>query len=646
MADQVELTVCPPHYWEVTSVRIEGVSHYHHRCVRCEAEKDVPLSATTGLGFYTYFEGRWQRVAEVKAIQNGNAAGDFATLPGNVAVLRVKERQYQVAGSLPAGGTLHTDANVDILSPRDYTPASDGSIAGTGSKAPSQGSILFMPTVVGSGQDTAAVVNDILADDSRRSKHIQALVDLARGDQVDGVDLEYSSVNADRESDFTDFVKTLADKLHHDNKRLSLTLPPPSNQRQAYNWKMLGQSADIIKILPIADPQAYWQTMPAAIAQITKDVDPSKVMLVVSPFSVEGGGNTSRPIGYLQAMVQAAEAAVREPVDPNDIKPGTAVKLVAKSLDETEGASPIRWDDGSATVSYVLGGTERKRIFIENSFSVAFKLEIVQAYALGGVALSDASAQSDVANVWPTIRGLVQSATVTLLRPNDSNLLPIWQAPDGGDLGAGAGTTASWVPNKMGTYNLILVVSDGERRFGRKILVEVKAAPELSSTPLVTFGPTPTPAATTITPTPTSSPVLKVQIGKRADGDDPDLTFEDPEETSPGSEVTYRIVIDNDAAVPVKIISLTDDKYPGIVCSDADGANVIGRTLAEEGIPGDGPTVDDQGSDAATCTFKEPAPASPPRITDVVTVVVEDAQGNRYTDFDDATVTTCTGPCA
>src|SRR5437870_3785619 len=49
---------------------------------------DKGLSATTGLGFYTYFEGRWQRVAEVKAIQNGNAAGDFATLPGNVAVLR------------------------------------------------------------------------------------------------------------------------------------------------------------------------------------------------------------------------------------------------------------------------------------------------------------------------------------------------------------------------------------------------------------------------------------------------------------------------------------------------------------------------------------------------------------------------------
>jgi hypothetical protein len=42
----LEIALCPPHHWEVTSVRIEGVCHYHHHCVKCNAEKDVPLSAT------------------------------------------------------------------------------------------------------------------------------------------------------------------------------------------------------------------------------------------------------------------------------------------------------------------------------------------------------------------------------------------------------------------------------------------------------------------------------------------------------------------------------------------------------------------------------------------------------------------------
>ncbi len=47
MSQTVQAPVCPPHHWEVTSVRIEGVCHYHHRCIKCEAEKDVPLSAST-----------------------------------------------------------------------------------------------------------------------------------------------------------------------------------------------------------------------------------------------------------------------------------------------------------------------------------------------------------------------------------------------------------------------------------------------------------------------------------------------------------------------------------------------------------------------------------------------------------------------
>jgi len=46
MPEGNQAQLCPPHHWEVTSIRIDGVSHYHHRCVRCEAQKDIPFSAT------------------------------------------------------------------------------------------------------------------------------------------------------------------------------------------------------------------------------------------------------------------------------------------------------------------------------------------------------------------------------------------------------------------------------------------------------------------------------------------------------------------------------------------------------------------------------------------------------------------------
>src|SRR5207247_10284601 len=129
----------------------------------------------------------------------------------------------------------------------------------------------------------------------------------------------------------------------------------------------------------IAGPVSYWETMPRAISQVVADVDPSTLMLVLSPYSIEGVGDVTRPIGYLQAMVLAGEAAVREPANPNDIKPGVTVKLVAKNLDEGEGASSLRWDNDAAAVRFDLGGTERRRIIIENSFSAGFTLAIVTA---------------------------------------------------------------------------------------------------------------------------------------------------------------------------------------------------------------------------------------------------------------------------
>lgn len=597
----------------------------------------------TGLGFYTFFESRWQRLSDVSVTDGKVAEGDFPSVPDNLAVLKVVAHTYQVAGSLPAGSGLHSEARVNILSPRDFAPAGDGSVQGTATKVAADRGFMLMPTIVASGDDTAAIVNDILATQSSRDRHVQAILSLVKDSKFDGIDLEYSSVDVDRGSDFTAFVKALADGLHKDSKRLSLTLPPPANQRQAYDWKALGQAVDVIKILPIADPVAYWETMPGALSKLLEGVDPAKVMLVVSPFSVETGGGAVQPVGYQQAMVQAAEAAVSEPKDPKDLQPGVTVKLVAKNMDEGEGASPMRWSDDARAVSFAPGGNNRRRVYIENAFSFGFKLELVQSYGLGGVAVADASAQSDVSNVWPSVNELVNSATVTLRRPNENALLPIWQAPDGGDLGAGAGTTATWIAPKAGAYTIVLVVSDGERRFGRKTSVEVGEGVQPSASPIETFppeSPTPTPVEETPvgTPTPTPGAGVLVEVGMRVDGSDADSEFTNDEVTSPGSSVTYLVVIDNDSDVAVSIESLVDNIYPGMDCT-GPGGNVVGATVAAD--TGDGIGVFDGGADEVQCTFTETAPeTSGETVSNTITVVVADDSGRSDADQDGAKITT------
>jgi Glycosyl hydrolases family 18 len=609
----------------------------------------LPLRETVddpaGLGFYTYSEGRWRRLADVKVVRNGRAEGEFNNVPPNIVVLRVAPEPYQVAGSLPPGGVLHPEARATIVSPRDYAPAQDGTVQGTPTQFPPERQTLVIPTIVGSGEDTAAVVNDILNDEARRSAHLQAIVSLVNDQGLDGIDLEYPSVDVDLEPEFTEFVQTLAEQLG--DKQLSLTLPPPSNQqRQAYDWKKLGEAVDTIRILPIADPVSYWDTMPRAISEVTEQVDARKVMLVISPYSIEGVGDVTRPIGYLQAMLLAAESTVREPQDPNAIKPGVNVKLVAKNLDQAEGASPLRWDEAAAAVRFDLGGTERRRIVIENFFSVGFKLEIVQAYRLGGIAVSDASAQSDVANIWPALNELMRSATLTLQRPNESSLLPVWQAPDGGDFGAGAGTTATWIAPKQGPHNVVLVVSDGERRFGRAVLVDVKKGPDTTATPLITFPPstptaTPTPApgqptAPPVTPAP--RPTLPMEMGVRADGSDEGSSASNDERTAPGSTVTYHVIIDNDSPVKVTVTQLLDNVHGNITtCKTAGGApTVVGIELEPDS--GDGPgDVDPDGPDAVSCTYEVKFPETPGEIKNAVAANVLAADGQTGSDYDDNT---------
>jgi hypothetical protein len=473
------------------------------------------------LGFYTYLDGRWQRAADAR-LDSGRqrAEADFSPLPQNLAVLRVVAQAYQVAASLPSGGTLHPDAKAGIISPRDYEPLSDGALEGSATDVEVGDGGLLIPTIVGSGEDTAAVVDDILADDSLRQQHVDAIVQLAKDGGFAGIDLEYSSVDPDLREKFTSFAQALGKALRDDGRRLSLTLPPPGPQREAYDWPVLGQAADIIKVLPIADPLNYWETMPDALGRLVEDVDPKKVMLVVSPFSAElAEGSDPKTLGYLQAMLLASEIKVREPVDPADIKTDVGVNVVAVNLAQSEGATDLRWSDAAAALSFSYGEPDKKTVYIENVFSVGFKLELVQAYALGGVSVSDGSGATDVANIWPTVNHLVESGTVTLMRPNGDSLVPRWEAPDGGDLDAAAGPGIIWRADETGSYLLRMLISDGDRRFGREITIDVKAKPQEQPSPFVTFPaeePTPTATPTPVpTPSPTAGPgpVQNVQAG-------------------------------------------------------------------------------------------------------------------------------------
>jgi uncharacterized repeat protein (TIGR01451 family) len=120
------------------------------------------------------------------------------------------------------------------------------------------------------------------------------------------------------------------------------------------------------------------------------------------------------------------------------------------------------------------------------------------------------------------------------------------------------------------------------------------------------------------------------------------FTFTSDEIVSPGSDVTYLVTIDNDSNAPVTVSSLTDDVYSGVVCRTAAGANVIGSVLAaDDGDAKLGPGHFNGGADEIQCEFVESAPANHGvKVTDTVTVEVQDDSGQTGTNTAASTITT------
>ncbi|MBI1886430.1 MAG: hypothetical protein HYS09_09010 [Chloroflexi bacterium] len=474
------------------------------------------LAETASAAFYTFAADEWRRVGDVTLANDGLLAqGDFSPFPDNLAVLEVVSRAFQSIGSLPPNGTVHEGAQglLDYVSPRDYRPAADGSVIGEATPLKLTPEQQLLPTVVATDSTSAVIVNDIISDADLTQTHIDEIVAMVESGKFAGIDLEYTGVDSDLGDQFADFVTALAQALHGVNAKLALTLPPAASDAQAepYDWAALGQAADIVKVLPMPDPEEYRDTMPAALQYATEKVDRQKLFLVVSPYSTLRSAAGIEAIGYQQAMLVATEVQPRGTSDPEKIEPGAEVELAAKNIVEGGGASSLRWSDEAAAVTFTYAGVEERTVYVENEFSVPFKLELVKAFQLRGLAVADASAESDVPDVWPVVRGLLEGGSLTLLRPNSEALVPRWQAPTGGTLDVGTGAVATWVaPDEAGSYTVDLLVSDGAHLFGQHFTLKVEGEPVPVVTPPPTLPPEETPVPTrTVTPKPTKTATPK-----------------------------------------------------------------------------------------------------------------------------------------
>ena len=439
------------------------------------------VSDGRNLGLYTFTDGRWARVTSATLVSNGTAAsGEVDEMPSNLAVLRLLESAVQITGWLPANTQQDPEALTALttINPAGLAPGPDGALAGElRTIEGASGNVL--PTVRASTPEEDEAVNTILASPALLDEHVTALVQLALQTGNAGVDIDYSRVNPARRADFTGFINVLATQLHQANRTLSVTLPSPvrtgvSWDTGAYDWGEIATHADLIKLRGETDPSLFFEAVDGALGYLgSAGVDLGKVALVIGRDSYERGPDGLTAMTLHQALGLAAEIEVRT---ASTITPNSSVVLVGRNIFLDDGASGLVWDEEARAVSFDYPGRGGTRtVWLENSLSIAFKLELAATYGLAGVAITSVSDDPAHADYWDTLREYGESGTITPAAANSVMLRPAWEVQAGNPEPEAKGNMVWTAPAQPGSYDVSLIVSDGVIRASRTVQLSVQA---------------------------------------------------------------------------------------------------------------------------------------------------------------------------
>jgi spore germination protein YaaH len=261
-----------------------------------------------------------------------------------------------------------------------YSGARDGTLV---QQAHAQGT-LVIPLINnyydGVGVD-AAPVGAVIHDPARRAAHVAVLVDEVLTHGYDGVDIDYESLNGvDDRDDFSLFIEELAAALHARGKLLAVTVHPKTYEPgswsgpRAQDWKRIGAAADRFRVMTYAysgcssgpGPIAPLWWMEDVVRFATSTVPSNRVYAGIHFYGHDWGAGTCTSVTWETAQ-QRFDAH------------GTVRHWQGKSGWRREVAEPwFAYNDVAGqrhTVWYADGGSVRQR------------LDLVEKYGLGGIAL-------------------------------------------------------------------------------------------------------------------------------------------------------------------------------------------------------------------------------------------------------------------
>ena len=437
------------------------------------------------LGFYSNEGGEWRRLGAVSVIDGGSAAqGQVEAVPANIAVLArtVFARGLALiveAGETPDPAAISAAGVVAVLGghPGINEAGEPVITVETGALDAALGASGEARVYLGITADSILAeeaVDRILATPSLVDGHVEALLAAAAGAGAEGLLIDYGALDPGRRGPFTSFVTRMSVGAQENGLGLVVAVPTPLGADfGAYDWAALAEASDGLWLRAPLDAAAYYDQLETALAaQQDTELDFSRVSLIVDRRSWERSADGLRPLTLQQALALASTLRGRA---DGAIEPGQAISITGVNIDRDAGNTGLHWDDRARAVSFVYAGRGGPRTtWIENRFSTAFRLDLARRYDLGGLAVDGAAPNTGLPDVWATLVGFVEHGALTLELPYGPYLQPRWTVSDGLVEGSGERGVIVWrAPERVGAYDITLIVSDGTVFVGRQVVLRV-----------------------------------------------------------------------------------------------------------------------------------------------------------------------------
>ncbi|MBC7261821.1 MAG: hypothetical protein H5T63_07380, partial [Chloroflexi bacterium] len=374
--------------------------------------QDVPPDAAD---VYAWDGQQWGWVPAHAIPEDGVIEAYLDSLSSLAAVVQVKRMRPAIATVLNTEAHTIDKATglLNEVNPTGFYVDADGTVydaRGANQRNMLQG-YLVIPVISNrkDGVVQPQVLANILLNPEARGKNIAALTALAVEGMYTGVQLDYQGLDPSLREEYVSFVQELANALHKEGKILSIRVAQARQIAEdrwdtgAYDWRALGQLADVL-VIPALEAPTAWAPggqMEALLRWAVGEVNRMKLQIALSVSSYQIADNVITRIPYAQALSALAQIDVEG--DKELVCSGEDVVLLLPVLHQCGG---LQYDQ-QADEYWIAYQDEQGRscqIWLENAASLDHKLQLIADYNVRGLVLEDLLDTQNDQRVWDLVK--------------------------------------------------------------------------------------------------------------------------------------------------------------------------------------------------------------------------------------------------